>query len=110
MYRIPFVLILSLTLGLAQAQAAPDAPGHRPKGPPPVPTAIELQRDLGLDASLAGQVHALMQAHAQARRQMNEGHRAELKALLTPGQFERLKPLGHGPATHGAGPARAAQQ
>ena len=76
--------------------------------PPPVPTAVELQRDLGLDASRASQVHALMQTHAQARRQMKESHRTELKALLTPEQLDRLKP--RGPARHGAGPARASQQ
>ena len=108
MSRIPLALILSLTLGLAQAQAAPDARGQRPNAPPPVPTAVELQRDLGLDASSATQVQAVMLAHAQAHRQMKESHRTELQALLTPEQFERLKP--RGPARHGAGPARAAQQ
>ena len=107
MFRIPFALVLSLTLGLAQAQAYSDARGQRPKGPPRVPTAVELQRDLGLDASRAGQVHALMQAHAQARRQMSQGHRAEMKALLTPEQFERLKL--RGPARHGEGQPRPAQ-
>lgn len=108
MSRMPLALILSLTLGLAQAHASPDGRGHRPKGPPPVPTAVELQRDLGLDAKRAGQVHDLMQAHAQARRQLHDGHRAELQALLTPEQLERLK--ARGPARHGAGPVRAAQQ
>lgn len=108
MSRIPLTVILCLTLGLTQAHASPDGWGHRPKGPPPVPTAVELQRDLGLDASRAGQVHHLMQAHAQARRQMHDSHRAELKAVLTPEQLERLK--ARGPARHRAGPARVSEQ
>lgn len=106
MSRLTLALILSLTLGCAQAQ--PDGRGQGPKGPPPVPTAVELQQRLGLDAAKAAQVHALMTTHAQARRQMNESHRDALKAVLTPEQFDRLKP--RGPGRRGEGQARPAQR
>ncbi len=86
--NLTLILLAALAIGTAQAQPMQDGRGQR--GPATPPTAAQLQADLGVDATKAAQLQAVMQRHADAHRAMREQHRTEMEALLTPEQRKRL--------------------
>jgi hypothetical protein len=80
--RIAFVAAATLAAAAAFAQ---QPGGHR--GPPPLPTAAQVQSATGVDADTAAHVVSIL----QTMRQQQEQAHAQLRSLLTPEQLHKLR-------------------
>jgi hypothetical protein len=90
--------IIACVVALSSAAVYAQEGGGR-RGPPPVPSASQLQSGLGVDAQTASQVNAIL----VAQREQMEQTRQKLEALLTKEQLRALRGMMRPEGARGGG-------